>query len=91
MAIGHDTLPRRIMTMNQFNKLGFNLCDQITQFMFINNSNVQYHSNTLTHIKGVIAMIDEGETDWKIVCIDRNDPLAPQLNDIGYTLTNFVA
>jgi len=34
-------------------------------------------------ILGVIAMIDEGETDWKIVCIDRNDPLAEQLNDIG--------
>jgi len=34
-------------------------------------------------ILGVIAMIDEGETDWKIVCIDRNDPLAGQLNDIG--------
>jgi len=34
-------------------------------------------------ILGVIAMIDEGETDWKIVCIDKNDPLAGQLNDIG--------
>ena len=28
-------------------------------------------------------MIDEGETDWKIVCIDRNDALADQLNDIS--------
>jgi len=26
-------------------------------------------------------MIDEGETDWKIVCIDVNDPLAEKLND----------
>jgi len=33
-------------------------------------------------ILGVLAMIDEEETDWKIVCIDRNDPMADQLNDI---------
>jgi len=31
---------------------------------------------------GVIAMIDEGETDWKVIAIDVNDPIAPQLNDI---------
>jgi len=34
-------------------------------------------------ILGVIAMIDEGETDWKLVCIDRNDPMADSLSDIG--------
>jgi len=34
-------------------------------------------------ILGVLAMIDEGETDWKIVCIDRKDPLAEQMNDIS--------
>ena len=28
-------------------------------------------------------MIDEGETDWKILAIDINDELAPKLNDIG--------
>lgn len=28
-------------------------------------------------------MIDEGETDWKILAIDVNDELAPKLNDIG--------
>eukprot|EP00116_Pleurobrachia_bachei_P008807 sb/3469069/ len=33
-------------------------------------------------ILGVIAMIDEGETDWKLVCIDRNDPMADSLSDI---------
>jgi len=34
-------------------------------------------------ILGVLAMIDEGETDWKIVCIDKNDSLAEKLYDIG--------
>lgn len=34
-------------------------------------------------ILGVVAMIDEGETDWKIVCIDRNDSMAEKLNDIA--------
>uniref|UniRef100_A0A6B2LE42 inorganic diphosphatase n=1 Tax=Arcella intermedia TaxID=1963864 RepID=A0A6B2LE42_9EUKA len=32
-------------------------------------------------ILGTYAMIDEGETDWKIVTIDVNDPLAAQLNE----------
>jgi len=32
---------------------------------------------------GVLALIDEGETDWKVIVIDVNDPLADKLNDIG--------
>ena len=31
-------------------------------------------------ILGTVALIDEGETDWKIFCIDVNDPLAKELN-----------
>nr|QBH74112.1 inorganic pyrophosphatase [Carausius morosus] len=36
------------------------------------------------HVKplGTVALIDEGETDWKIIAIDVNDPLANQLKDI---------
>jgi len=33
-------------------------------------------------VLGVFAMIDEGETDWKVIAIDINDPLAENLNDI---------
>ncbi|XP_013773991.1 inorganic pyrophosphatase-like [Limulus polyphemus] len=33
-------------------------------------------------VLGTMALIDEGETDWKIIAIDVNDPLADQLNDI---------
>ena len=29
-----------------------------------------------------MALLDEGETDWKIMVIDINDPLAPKLNDV---------
>jgi len=29
-----------------------------------------------------MAMIDEGETDWKLIGIDVNDPLASKLNDV---------
>jgi len=32
-------------------------------------------------ILGTYAMIDEGETDWKILCIDVNDPQASKLNN----------
>lgn len=30
-----------------------------------------------------MGLLDDGETDWKIVVIDVNDPLASQLNDIA--------
>merc|ERR1711862_214108 len=33
-------------------------------------------------VLGVFAMIDEGETDWKVMAIDVTDPLAENLNDI---------
>lgn len=32
---------------------------------------------------GILAMIDEGETDWKLLAIDTTDPLAEKLNDIA--------
>ncbi|XP_003388041.1 PREDICTED: inorganic pyrophosphatase-like [Amphimedon queenslandica] len=34
-------------------------------------------------VLGTIALIDEGETDWKIIAIDVNDKMAASLNDIG--------
>ncbi|XP_033200526.1 inorganic pyrophosphatase Nurf-38 isoform X2 [Bombus vancouverensis nearcticus] len=34
-------------------------------------------------ILGCVALIDEGETDWKIIVIDVNDPLADQMNDVS--------
>ncbi|XP_071439871.1 uncharacterized protein Nurf-38 [Hetaerina americana] len=33
-------------------------------------------------VLGALALIDEGETDWKIITIDVNDPLAEYLNDV---------
>jgi inorganic pyrophosphatase len=34
-------------------------------------------------VLGAIGLIDEGESDWKIIAIDVTDPLAAQLNDIA--------
>jgi len=34
-------------------------------------------------VLGVFAMIDEGETDWKVMAVDVKDPLAENLNDIN--------
>ena len=31
---------------------------------------------------GCVALLDEGETDWKIIVVDVTDPLAGKLNDI---------
>lgn len=33
-------------------------------------------------VVGVMALIDEGETDWKVLVINVNDPLADQINDV---------
>ncbi|CAG8533544.1 1539_t:CDS:2 [Paraglomus occultum] len=33
-------------------------------------------------VLGIMALIDEGETDWKVIVIDSKDPLAGKLNDI---------
>lgn len=35
-----------------------------------------------TKVLGVICMIDEEETDWKLICIDVEDRWAPELNDV---------
>lgn len=32
---------------------------------------------------GVLAMIDDGELDWKILAINKNDPMADKLNDVN--------
>jgi len=34
-------------------------------------------------VLGTVALIDEGETDWKVLAIDVNDPLAAELNDVN--------
>ena len=31
---------------------------------------------------GALSMIDDGELDWKLICIRADDPLANQLNDV---------
>jgi inorganic pyrophosphatase len=31
-------------------------------------------------ILGAMALLDEGETDWKIIAVDINDPLADKLS-----------
>jgi len=40
-------------------------------------------------VLGVIALLDEGETDWKLISIDVTDPLAAHLNDIGDVESHF--
>ena len=32
---------------------------------------------------GAVALIDEGETDWKVLAIDVEDPLAAEIDDIA--------
>ncbi|KAL5968114.1 Inorganic pyrophosphatase [Taenia solium] len=41
-------------------------------------------SGSIIQVKvlGILAMIDEGETDWKVIAINTEDPLVEKLNDI---------
>ena len=34
-------------------------------------------------VLGVLAMIDDGELDWKVIAINKDDALASELNDIA--------
>lgn len=34
-------------------------------------------------VLGCLALIDEGETDWKVIAIDTSDPLATKLNKLA--------
>jgi inorganic pyrophosphatase len=33
-------------------------------------------------VLGILAMIDDGELDWKVIAIKSDDPMAAELNDI---------
>ncbi|KAI6135563.1 inorganic pyrophosphatase, partial [Pisolithus croceorrhizus] len=33
-------------------------------------------------VLGIMALLDEGETDWKVIVVDVHDPLASKLNDV---------
>ena len=33
-------------------------------------------------VLGLLAMIDDGETDWKMIVVDVNDPQAADLNNL---------
>ncbi len=32
---------------------------------------------------GILAMVDDGELDWKVITIAASDALAPKLNDVS--------
>merc|ERR1719231_101257 len=44
----------------------------------------QVPSGKICEVKvlGILAMIDEGDTDWKVVAIDATDPWAPMINTV---------
>jgi inorganic pyrophosphatase len=44
----------------------------------------QWPTGAIVHVKvlGVLALIDAGETDWKVITISTEDPMASRLHDI---------
>jgi Inorganic pyrophosphatase len=58
-------------------------------FLSLFLSHSHSHSLSLTHshshffqVLGVMALIDDGETDWKVITISVNDPEAAEFNDV---------
>jgi len=49
----------------------------------IGSSSLAMGSVTPVKALGVLAMIDDGELDWKVVAIAASDPMASELNDIA--------
>lgn len=45
----------------------------------------QWSTGSIVRVKilGVLAMIDSGETDWKVIVINQFDPLAKLINDVA--------
>ena len=43
-----------------------------------------FHVGEIRQVKplGIMALLDEGEVDWKVIAIDSHDPLFDKLNDI---------
>lgn len=48
----------------------------------IGSKTLQRGSVVPVKVLGVMALIDDGETDWKLIVIKADDPLANSLNDI---------
>lgn len=48
----------------------------------IGSKTLQRGSVVPVKVLGVMALIDDGETDWKLIVIKADDPLASSLNDI---------
>uniref|UniRef100_A0A0N5C8Q7 inorganic diphosphatase n=1 Tax=Strongyloides papillosus TaxID=174720 RepID=A0A0N5C8Q7_STREA len=44
----------------------------------------QHKAGDVVKVKalGIVALLDEGETDWKVLAIDVTDPMASQVNDV---------
>lgn len=51
---------------------------------FVEVGTKMWNTGAIVRVKvlGVLGLIDQGETDWKIIGISAEDPLAPLLNDI---------
>jgi hypothetical protein len=49
----------------------------------ISSRSLELGSVTPVKVLGAFAMLDDGELDWKVLTINRNDPLYSQLNDVA--------
>jgi len=63
-------------------ELGFFGDDDPIDVVEIGSSSLEMGSVKTVKALGVLAMIDDGELDWKVLAISTDDPLAKEYNDI---------
>lgn len=55
----------------------------------IGSSSLSMGSVTPVKVIGVLAMLDDGELDWKLIVLNTSDPLADQVNNVADVETHF--
>jgi len=68
---------------NEYNRYVLNHCNSAVDVVEIGESQRKIGEVLKVKPLGALAMIDEGELDWKIVAISLDDPKASLVNDVN--------
>ena len=61
---------------------GWEQTEKVSVLLFVDGRVAERGDVLEVKVLGLLAMIDDGETDWKMMVIDVNDPQAVELNNL---------
>ena len=61
---------------------GWEQTEKVSVLLFVDGRVAERGDVLEVKVLGLLAMIDDGETDWKMMVIDVNDPQAADLNNL---------